>query len=213
VSRRNPLNKRYQKESLPKGKTKKSAASAKPARKQGTGRATSATKDAKTADRKKQPNRVFPDTPEYKEARRKWWIAVGVAAAVLAVSFALTLDQVAEAIPFDEATRYFISSALVWSTAGLVGFSWWIDITQIRPMVKAHQAGLTLEQYRAQEDAKSTKAKRRSLFKPRTHGHGADKADETDKVAEVVETDDADEVVETDDADEVVSKKEKRCSS
>ena len=90
MSRRSASNERYQKWTGPKGQTRKSAAAAKPTRKEGS--TTPAKKKSKTklsAD--KAPGGKFyePDTPEYKFWRRAWWICLGGGLLLVAVSFYL----------------------------------------------------------------------------------------------------------------------------
>lgn len=78
MARRNPLNERYQKNTAPAGKTRKSAASLKPTRE---AKSSSANSSAK----KSQPTRsnVFhPPTPEYKKLRRVWWGLIGASIAL-----------------------------------------------------------------------------------------------------------------------------------
>ncbi|MCL2818406.1 MAG: hypothetical protein FWD41_01545 [Actinomycetia bacterium] len=149
MSRRSPLNKRYQKETTPKGVSKKSAASAKPARKQSSGRPSQSSKTAE----KTRP-RLAPDTDEYRSARKQWSIALAVAALSLCLSLVLTREQFKEYIPFDETTAFFIQSALTWGATGLIAYAWWLDFTQIRPRMKAHQAGITYEEYQERRQAK-----------------------------------------------------------
>jgi len=86
VSRRSPTNERYQKFTEPKGQTRKSAAAAKPIRKEG-GAATS--KPKAKAKGSSAPGGKFhePDTPEYKFWRRMWWVSLGVGLFFVALSF------------------------------------------------------------------------------------------------------------------------------
>jgi hypothetical protein len=77
------MNARYQKFTEPEGKTRKSAAAAKPKRKQG-----------KAADKpKKRPGpgskNYEPDTPEYKFFMRLWWWGLGGGAFFVVVSLYL----------------------------------------------------------------------------------------------------------------------------
>ncbi|MCL2491596.1 MAG: hypothetical protein FWE87_02460 [Coriobacteriia bacterium] len=142
MSRRSPLNKRYQKDTTPKGASKRSAASAKPVRKKGTQTTAKATEVKKAAG-------PFPDWEDYKTLRKQWWIVLGVSAAVLTLALILNVAEVQELIGLDETTQYFIRSAMTWAAVGLVAYSWYLDLSQLRPMMKAHQAGKTWEEYRA----------------------------------------------------------------
>jgi hypothetical protein len=87
MSRRSPTNERYQKFTEPKGQTRKSAAAAKPVRKEGSGAAAK----AKPKPKAEQPGGKFyePDTPEYKFWRRVWWYCLGIGLAFVGVSFYL----------------------------------------------------------------------------------------------------------------------------
>jgi len=71
VSKRAPTNARYQKYQEPPGKTRKSAAAAKPSRK-ATGTSSTASKPKTAAGRRAA--RIDPQTPEFKALRKQWWI-------------------------------------------------------------------------------------------------------------------------------------------
>ncbi len=75
MARRSPLNPRYQKNTGPAGKTRRSASSAKPKREAG-GHAP-APKKAKPTLR--EALRGGPSTPEMKRWRQIWWGAIGAA--------------------------------------------------------------------------------------------------------------------------------------
>lgn len=143
MSRRNPLNKRYQKEGQPKGASKKSAARVKPARSKG--------RKAPSTTSKKHPDRgakskalaqarsPIPDTDEYRDARKKWWIVLGVAVLVMTFSLILTFESALEAVPLPDSFLILLRSVLSWVALGLVGFSWWLDFKILRPMMKAYK--------------------------------------------------------------------------
>lgn len=93
MSTRNPMNERYQDETKPKGKTRKSAASAKPVSKAGS----SVRVEVKEAPKKggfgkkktngkaavENPRNLrHPNTPEYKKWHRIWIVAIIVAVAL-----------------------------------------------------------------------------------------------------------------------------------
>ena len=108
MSRRSPSNERYQKFTGPKGQTRKSAAQAKPTRKEGS--STSVKSKSKSKGKPSSagaPGSKYyePDTPEYKFWRRAWWMSLGVGLALVALSFYL---------------QYYLK-ALPWArTAGIV---------------------------------------------------------------------------------------------
>lgn len=69
MARRSPMNARYQKNTGPAGKTRKSAAAAKPKR------ASSGTAEkSKSTSTKRAPLAINPPTEEFRYWRRIWWI-------------------------------------------------------------------------------------------------------------------------------------------
>ena len=127
MSRRSPTNERYQKFTEPKGQTRKSAAAAKPIRKEG-GAATS--KPKTKAKGSSAPGGKFyePDTPEYKFWRRMWWVSLGVGLFFVALSFFI---------------QYYLKAVGALRVAGVVtiGLSYaaiiaafFIDWRKLRPM-------------------------------------------------------------------------------
>ena len=157
MSRRSPMNARYKKGQEPKGSTRKSAASAKPIRKD------PAPVTKKTAAKQSVKERyaaTMPDSPEYKRLRRLWWTVLGIAVLILVISLILTTKSIA---PQVGKWGQYISLAMSWIALGLVGFAWWVDLKQVRPLVQAHQLGVTVEQFQAMnaaaKAAKNTKKK------------------------------------------------------
>jgi lipopolysaccharide export LptBFGC system permease protein LptF len=129
VSRRSPSNERYQKYTGPKGQTRKSAAQAKPTRKEGSTTSTkSKSKSKPSADRAPGGKYYEPDTPEYKYWRRLWWISLAIGLVLVAVSFYI---------------QYYLKG-MSWSrTVGLVAITlsyvaiiaaFYIDYRKLRPM-------------------------------------------------------------------------------
>jgi hypothetical protein len=129
MSRRSPSNERYQKYTGPKGQTRKSAAAAKPSRKEGSGTTSSAKPKTKSSAATAPGGKYYePDTPEYKYWRRMWWICLGVGLLLVAISFYLQ----------------FYLKAYSWSrTSGVItiGLSYaaiiaafFIDYRKLRPM-------------------------------------------------------------------------------
>lgn len=87
MARRSPTNARYQKYTEPKGQTRKSAAAAKPVRKEG-GASTTAKAKPKAKGSSGPGGKFYePDTPEYKFWRRMWWISLGTGLFFVALSF------------------------------------------------------------------------------------------------------------------------------
>ncbi len=130
MARRSPLNARYQKNQEPPGKTRKSAASAKPARAVGSSASTSTASKGKAAKKPSAASAVFRQnlqTPEYKKIHKRWWISLGAGVALVAVSWlvrAYTSFTYAEAVSM---------GALVLSYAAIF-YALYLDFTKIRPM-------------------------------------------------------------------------------
>jgi len=125
MARRSPMNERYQKNTAPSGKTRKSAASAKPKR---VGSAPA----AKPAAKKTRPAPVLvnPPTPEFKRMRKIWW-------ALLITSAVITFGS--------WGARAYLHSELLANIALGVGYAFiggalWLDMTKIRKMRDAYIA-------------------------------------------------------------------------
>ena len=86
MARRSQTNARYQKYTEPKGKTRKSAAAAKPTRKEGSCAAEKAKPKTKTSAASKYNE---PDTPEYKRWRRVWWGSLLAGIVLISISLAI----------------------------------------------------------------------------------------------------------------------------
>jgi hypothetical protein len=132
VSRRSPNNERYQKFTGPKGQTRKSAAAAKPSRKEGSSSssAKSKTKGKTKLTGERAPGGKYyePDTPEYKYWRKLWWIALVVGLVLVAISFYFQyyLKQYEWARPAGVVT-------IVLSYAAIIA-AFLIDYRKLRPM-------------------------------------------------------------------------------
>lgn len=140
MSQRNPMNDRYQTDDN-KGKTRKSAASAKPKTKaassvriQSTEKTPQQKKAAKKAERSKQQevDRKYynPPTAEYKKWRKIWWIMLIAAIVATALSFLVRswIDN--------EAVSLVILGV---GYAGIIG-ALVIDFTKIRKIRQEYQA-------------------------------------------------------------------------
>lgn len=82
------MNERYQKNTAPSGKTRRSAASAKPKRDAAESGASAKAKAKAKAAPARTPLVINPPTPEFKFWRRTWWM-------LLVASFVFTLGSVA----------------------------------------------------------------------------------------------------------------------
>lgn len=143
MTQRNPMNDRYNGENRP-GKTRKSAASAKPATKAAAsvhivdpkaapkkkglfGGSSSASKTQKQRDRERERDlrRKYydPGTPEYKKWRRWWWIAIAVALVFTTFSFA------AQMLPGMDATATYVMLGIGYA---FLIFAIYIDTAKVR---------------------------------------------------------------------------------
>ena len=134
MSQRSPMNARYQKDTTPKGQTRKSAASAKPKR---TG-TTSPSRPSKAASGEKVSAReryaeMTPAYPEYKQLRRLWWGALGIATFSLFVSLSFSITAVADWFG-DSALA--VGNGLSFGALGLIAFAWYIDLRKVRPLLE-----------------------------------------------------------------------------
>jgi hypothetical protein len=167
MTQRNPMNERYQTEEKI-GKTRKSAASAKPvtkaassvhvessapapkgrmakAKAQATKEATKG-KSSKTDSPRAKAEYYTPDTPEYKKWRRIWWIAIGVAMGLTALSFLIMM-----LLP-DSPMVGYVMLGLAYA---LLFFSIWIDLAKVRKIRNAYRDQMM------NSNSKAAKAKRR----------------------------------------------------
>jgi hypothetical protein len=126
VSRRSPLNPRYQKYTEPEGKTRKSAAAAKPTRKRGEAGAPS--KDKSKSAAKPGGKYAEPDTPEYKFWRRAWWISLGAGLVFVAIAF--YVEWVLKAT----GPLRIVGTASIVLAYVCIAVSFIIDFRRIRPM-------------------------------------------------------------------------------
>ena len=140
MSQRNPMNERYQNEDR-EGQTRKSAASAKPKRKAGE---TVVVKDAPKTDaekrkeasakRKQEQKRISaagnPTSPEYKKFRKIWWILLGVAVGMTALSWVFQVW-----LPDVKNISYVV---LALAYTGIIG-AFYVDYKYVRPIRTAHQ--------------------------------------------------------------------------
>lgn len=86
------MNERYGKHTAPAGKTRKSAASAKPKRAISSGTSGSASKAKPAASRGPRVS-IHPPTPEYKRWRTIWWVLLGSAIVLSTLAWWLWQDD------------------------------------------------------------------------------------------------------------------------
>lgn len=120
------MNERYQKNTAPTGKTRRSAASARPKRPIGEGGSKPAAKAKKAKASVSRPSYadLQPQTDEYKRLRRVWW-------GLLLASLVLT-----SASFFVNKTNARIGTYMILVGYGLLGGALFIDLTKLRRMRK-----------------------------------------------------------------------------
>ncbi len=184
MSQRNPMNERYSDENR-KGKTRKSAASAKPSADRA---ATVRTPAPKTKKQKKEEARKreekrsqqmramapdarrFEDQPEYKRLRRLWWIFLVSAILLIGLSFVGTQN---EAISF-------LNVPCIIAGYVLVIAAFYIDLGKIRKLRKKYEQTMVLGK---------TKEARKAQKKARAEVRAQQK--EAEENAEAVQTEEA----------------------
>ena len=133
MARRSPMNERYQKTTAPGGKTRRSAASAKPKRDLAGESSSKSSSSKKSPGSSKQSFTINPPTEEFRRWRRVWWI-------LLLSSLVFTLGSVA--------IQYWLAPAGTdgsdpWTVAGriMLGLGYggifaalYIDWTKLRRM-------------------------------------------------------------------------------
>lgn len=127
------MNARYQKHTEPAGKTRKSAAAAKPVRKEG-GTATSSAK-TKTSGSGGSTARVpyDPQTPEFKRLRTWWWSLLGGGLVLVALSWAIRQYTQFPA-------KLTVATVALSLAYFCIGVAFYLDLVKMRPMRKEWQA-------------------------------------------------------------------------
>ncbi len=144
MTRRSPMNKRYQNEQRsnePTGSTRKSAASAKikraaPSKKAAKPqtRREKIMASARAGQAKSSRTAPIPDSPEYKKWRRIWWIMILVALVTLVPALIMNATQVSKEAPWS-----YVSMALTSIAVILVTATWVLDFKKIRPLTRQAQ--------------------------------------------------------------------------
>ena len=159
MSKRAPTNARYQKYQEPPGKTRKSAAAAKPSRK-ATGTSSTASKP-KTATGRRAA-RIDPQTPEFKALRKQWWILLLTGVVLVTASWAVRyIDKPGGFLSAQIAIGSFnmtYAALLASVTLGLayacIFYALYLDFAKMRPMRLAASQG----DKQSTKPAKPTKA-------------------------------------------------------
>jgi hypothetical protein len=147
VSKRAPTNARYQKYQEPPGKTRKSAAAAKPSRKS-TGTSAGASKP-KTAVGSRVA-RMDPQTPEFKALRKQWWILLVVGVVLVTASWGVRyIDKPGGflsggRIAFGSANLTYgglLASVTLGLAYACIFYALYLDFAKMRPMRTAATQG------------------------------------------------------------------------
>ena len=132
MARRSPLNARYQKYQEPAGKTRKSAASAKPKKGDAAGKSGAKSKAVTKAPVRRGAVFSNPDTPEFRKLRRVWWALIISAFALTTVAWLLLRN-----LQQRSASNYVLIGAYA-----LMFIAFWLDWTKLRPLRQQHVADL-----------------------------------------------------------------------
>jgi len=139
VARRSPTNARYQKYQEPPGKTRKSAAAAKPSRK-----ATASASSAPKSKTSRVP--VDPPTQEFKQLRKRWWILLLASVILVAASWGMrSFDHPGMALGVQFALGSmklsyagFLSAVLLGLAYACIFYAFYLDFSKMRPMRQAY---------------------------------------------------------------------------
>ena len=166
MARRSPTNARYQKFQEPPGKTRKSAAAAKPSRKSADPSASKSTSKPSAAA-KRSARRMDPQTPEFKALRKRWWILLLSGVVLVTLSWAVRyVDKPGTWLGTKLVTlgQFTLSPAgiLASLTLGLayaaIFYALYLDFAKMRPMRQA-LSGAHLPKTDKPTDSKTDKAK------------------------------------------------------
>lgn len=127
MTRRSATNARYQKNSLPEGKTRKSASSAKASRAASAVPSKASSSKKPSGDSAARKAYFSPNDPEYKRLRKIWWILLGV-------SFLLIIISIVIQFMFEKQQLSMIFS---WTAMGVIVIVYYLDFRKIRPLRQA----------------------------------------------------------------------------
>lgn len=146
MAKRNPMNERYQKHTSPSGKTRKSAAAAKPKRpKAGEPTSKPSARDKRREAMRKRTGVLHPPTPEYKRMRRIWWIFLGGAIVLSTLSWVL----------WRNVDNRMYGNVVLFTAYACMGIAVWIDWSKLRKLrqqwIQTH--GVVIEDKAAKADS------------------------------------------------------------
>jgi len=149
VSKRSPTNARYQKYQEPEGKTRKSAAAAKPSRKSASTTSSSSSAKSKSGSAKSS-GRLDPQTAEFKALRKQWWIMLLAGVVLVAVSWLIGYVEPAKSFlggyrftagSFSTTYSQLISTVMLGLAYSCIFFALYLDFAKMRPMRQAAAKG------------------------------------------------------------------------
>lgn len=129
MGQRSPHNARYQKYTKPEGKTRRSAASAKPKRDLGKTAAGSGKGSSKTGSGRS--GYAVPMTPEYRKWRNVWWGALGASAGCALLYLAVAKQPIPSSAKFGVLIACYI----------FLGIGMYVDWRKVRPARHAAMHG------------------------------------------------------------------------
>ena len=197
MTQRNPMNDRYQGD-VKLGKTRKSAASAKPKNKAASSVILKAPKKTEEEKRKEEKAKrreaaneqrridrkyYTPDTPRYKKLRRTWWIFLAIAGACTVGAWFTR-----------ELPTNWVSIGMIIAAYVFIILAFWIEFSKVRKERKEYQERMLLlereEERNRAAAARAEARKRTNSRKPKTPAKAAAKrvtpkpAEEEEKPAE-----------------------------
>ncbi len=121
------MNARYQKYQEPAGKTRKSAAAAKPSRKAADSSSSGSKSSSKSKDAARQARLIDPPSPAFKRLRTIWWILLGAGVVLVAISWAV---RTYTSLP----SKDVIGAVTLGLAYGAIIAAFFIDFSKMRPM-------------------------------------------------------------------------------
>lgn len=158
MARRSASNERYGKFTAPGGKTRKSAAAAKPKRANAASPSSSKSSSSKgSGPKKREPMVYHPDTDEYRLWRRIWWACLGVAIVLTTISWFVMRAGT---------TYQMVGTVLLGAGYAAIAGALFIDFSKLRKLRQQWVAsGKAVEAGKAAEQAKDDKAAQKAAQK------------------------------------------------
>lgn len=171
MARRSATNERYGKHTAPSGKTRKSAAAAKPKRANaGPSSSSKSSKSSASGAKKREPLVYHPDTPEYKKWRRIWWGCLGAAIVLTTVSWFIMRGG----------PQYqTIGTVLLGLGYASIAAALYLDWTKLRKLrTQWIASGQAAEAGKAAEKAREEKAAQKAAASAKSTGSGSESSED-----------------------------------